>query len=33
MDHFEIGKIQVTVDIFLSPFNFANMSSKYIAIL
>ena len=27
---FKIGKIWVFVDIFISPFNFANMSSKYI---
>ena len=30
-DHLEISEIEVLVDIFVSPFNFANMSSKYIA--
>ena len=30
-DHFEIGEIYVFVDISVSPFNFVNMSSKYIA--
>ena len=31
MDHFEIGEIEVLNDISISPFNFANMSSKNIA--
>ena len=31
MDHFEIGKIEAFFDISVSPFNFANISSKYIA--
>ena len=31
MDHFEIGEIEVFVDISVSPFNFACMSSKNIA--
>ena len=31
MDHFEIGKIEVFIDISLSPFNFANMWRKQMA--
>ena len=31
LNHFEIGEIEVFVDISVSPFNFANMSSKDIA--
>ena len=31
LDHFEICEIYVFVDISVSPFIFANMSSKYIA--
>ena len=31
LNHFEIGDIYVFVDISLSPFNFASVSSKYMA--
>ena len=30
-DHFEIGEIEVFVDIYQSSFHFANMSHKYMA--